>query len=122
MSAEILDLAYIKELREAAFGSEDEEAFLDLLKTYVEGTEQALSGMTSALERGDLEKIARLAHTFKGSSANIGALAVTTALKDIESLAQSDNDQEKKMPQLIENARQMFQQTKKALQNQFNLP
>jgi histidine phosphotransfer protein HptB len=64
-----------------------EEDFGSLLEAYLKDSEQRFYEATEAWEAGDFDRLSRSAHSLKGSSSNIGAVALATLCGDLESLA-----------------------------------
>ena len=78
-SEEILDV-------DAALGrmAGDRELLEDVARLFEEEAVRMLDALRQALVARDVPLLSRLAHTIKGSSSNIGALAVTHAAEEIE--------------------------------------
>lgn len=64
-----------------------EEDFGVLLETYLEDSAKQLQQVTDAWEDGDLEAVRRSAHSLKGASSNVGAVALATLCAHLEQLA-----------------------------------
>jgi ligand-binding sensor domain-containing protein/signal transduction histidine kinase/DNA-binding response OmpR family regulator len=72
--------------------SDDDEDFAqDLVQLFIESGDAALRDITVALRRGDLATVGRVAHSFKGSSANIFAQPASTAAARLEEAARAGN-------------------------------
>jgi CheY-like chemotaxis protein/HPt (histidine-containing phosphotransfer) domain-containing protein len=69
----------------------DEEFAQELVQLFIESGDAALRDITIALQRGDLATVGRVAHSFKGSSANIFAQPASTAAAHLEEAARSGN-------------------------------
>lgn len=67
-----LDQELIGELKEIMA-----DGFVTLVESYEQDTAKRLADMRQALAHGDLTLLAQLAHSLKGSSSNLGAIAVT---------------------------------------------
>jgi signal transduction histidine kinase/DNA-binding response OmpR family regulator len=89
----------------------------DLIELYLQTGEQLLSTMESALRKGDLASVQRSAHTFKGASANLGAVRVHDLLLSIEH-AKNVDDMAVKMTA----ARTAFQHTRLLLESRAARP
>jgi PAS domain S-box-containing protein len=78
-SEEVLDV-------DAALGrmAGDRELLEDVARLFEEEGAKMLGGLHQALAAQDVPLLSRLAHTIKGSSSNIGALAVSHAAEEIE--------------------------------------
>jgi CheY-like chemotaxis protein/HPt (histidine-containing phosphotransfer) domain-containing protein len=69
---------------------EGDEAFVrDLIDAFITTGDRELAAITMALRTGDADSLRESAHTLKGASANMRALAVTTAAAELESAAGS---------------------------------
>jgi signal transduction histidine kinase/DNA-binding response OmpR family regulator len=89
----------------------------DLIQLYLQTGEQLLATMESALRKGDLASVQRSAHTFKGASANLGAVRVHDLLLSIEH-AKNVDDMAVKMTA----ARTAFQHTRILLESRSTRP
>jgi two-component system sensor histidine kinase/response regulator len=69
----------------------DRALFDELTHVFQEDCPRIVEGMRHAIALHDAKSLEHHAHTLKGSSANLGALAVSHAAGEIEKLAQSDN-------------------------------
>jgi ligand-binding sensor domain-containing protein/signal transduction histidine kinase/CheY-like chemotaxis protein/HPt (histidine-containing phosphotransfer) domain-containing protein len=70
--------------------SDGDEAFAqELVQLFIESGDAALRDITVALQRGDLATVGRVAHSFKGSSANIFAQSASTAAARLEQAARA---------------------------------
>ncbi|MDH5179311.1 MAG: response regulator [Gammaproteobacteria bacterium] len=69
---QILDPAAIDELHEIM-----EEGLFDVLQAFNASMQEHIPALQDAVENGDEEAVARITHTMKGSSANIGALSLS---------------------------------------------
>jgi signal transduction histidine kinase/ligand-binding sensor domain-containing protein/CheY-like chemotaxis protein/HPt (histidine-containing phosphotransfer) domain-containing protein len=69
----------------------DEDFAQDLVQLFIESGDAALRDITVALQRGDLATVGRVAHSFKGSSANIFAQPASTAAARLEEAARAGN-------------------------------
>jgi two-component system, sensor histidine kinase and response regulator len=84
-SADAVDLADVLERLDG-----DRTLFDELTHVFQEDCPKTLDGMRRAIALHDPKSLERLAHTLKGSSANLSAFAVSQAAGEIERLAQSD--------------------------------
>jgi PAS domain S-box-containing protein len=79
----VLDDAVVAELRRLAEQLGDD--FLEtLLSEYLTDAADRLQGLRAAVDDGDVEAVLRIAHTFKGSSASMGALGMSSRLQEVE--------------------------------------
>jgi len=74
-----LDLAQIQELKEIM-----EDAFDDLISTYLKDSEEKLIKLNQAISSQDSAEIAELAHSIKGASANIFAEELSELCRIVE--------------------------------------
>lgn len=80
----IIDQQTLENLRELNPG--DEDAFLrEIRDIFFEDTPQRLAELDQCLASGDASKFSRTAHSIKGSSANLGAVAVSEIAGKLES-------------------------------------
>lgn len=78
-----LDLQAIENLR--ALNPDDDDAFLREITTiFLEDTPVRLAELEQSLVNGDVATFARAAHSIKGSSANLGAMALRAAAEKLE--------------------------------------
>lgn len=79
----IIDPAAIENLRALNPGDNDE--FLrEIIGIYLDDTPLRIGELESALGSRDMEKFVRAAHSIKGSSANLGALALRAVAERLE--------------------------------------
>ena len=69
----------------------EENEFLELIGLFVKTAYSDLNKLQSAIEDGDTEKAARVAHSIKGTSANLGLMGIFELAKEIEMSVQ-END------------------------------
>jgi len=62
----------------------EENELLELLRLFVESGYSDLNELQSAIEDGDAEKAGRVAHSIKGTSANLGLTEIFEFAKRIE--------------------------------------
>lgn len=74
-----LDWELVRELKDIMA-----EGFITLVESYERDTSSRLKEMHRALEQGDRALLRQLAHSLKGSSSNLGAVAVTGHCVDLE--------------------------------------
>lgn len=79
---ERLDPALLQELKMLM-----EDEFGMLLEAYLDDSAQQLREISDAWEDGDLERLRRGAHSLKGASSNLGAVALAALCADLEQLA-----------------------------------
>ena len=79
----------IKELREIM-----EEDFVELVSTYVSDSREKIRNLDAAFNTVNHENLRSLAHTLKGSSANLGAMALSSFCAELEGLAKEERSTE----------------------------
>jgi len=84
-AAEVLDLHAALDRVEG-----DRDLLEELVRLFIEGYPAAMEDMRHALRDGDAHLLQRLAHTMKGSSANLGADRVSQAALALEMQARSE--------------------------------
>ena len=84
----VIDPQSIENLRALNPGDNDE--FLrEIAGIFFEDTPQRIAELDESLLAGDLARFTRAAHSIKGSSSNLGALALRTAAEKLEHEARS---------------------------------
>ena len=63
----------------------------ELLKMFVDDTENSLSQLDAAIGLGDQTAVQELAHYIKGASANVGAVGMSQAAAQLETMAKEGN-------------------------------
>lgn len=76
-------LSTLKEIMEDDFGL--------LIDTFINDSSERLATLAQEIERGDSDAVRRSAHSFKGSSSNIGALRLAELCLIIESQGNEGN-------------------------------
>ena len=76
-----VDMAMLGELREIM-----EEDFNILIETYLEDSKTRLIAINEAFNEKDSEALRGAAHSFKGSSSNVGAIFLADLCKTVEDL------------------------------------
>jgi HPt (histidine-containing phosphotransfer) domain-containing protein len=85
----IIDLQTIENLRALNPGDNDE--FLrEIAAIFSEDTPLRIAELDQSLAGGDLPRFTRAAHSIKGSSANLGALALRAVAEKLEHLARTN--------------------------------
>ena len=107
----IIDPDAIKNLRE--LGSGDDAFLLEIIGIFLEDTPQRISELDTFLAKQDIEGFGRAAHSIKGSSANLGALALRAAAEKLERHARSTGLSD--VTEMITDIQVAFAQTKTAL-------
>jgi HPt (histidine-containing phosphotransfer) domain-containing protein len=84
----VIDLQAIENLRALNPGDNDE--FLrEIAAIFLEDTPLRLTELDESLAAGDVSKFTRAAHSIKGSSANLGAIALRAAAEKLEQQART---------------------------------
>tara|TARA_B100000676_G_C18067519_1_gene841963 strand:- start:1462 stop:1800 length:339 start_codon:yes stop_codon:yes gene_type:complete len=104
----ILDTEVVSELQEV-MGQD----FQMLVDSFHRDGEQRLAALDSALAEGDQETFRRQAHSFKGSSGNLGAVRVYDLCLQLESLGREGELGQ--VPELLVRLRDAFEQACTAL-------
>ena len=105
-----LNSGQINELKELM-----EDAFEDLINTYLTDSDQKNQLLKEAIAGGDLLKIAEISHSLKGSSANICAQSLSLIFKEIEDLARAETLAN--IADLFTKSQQEYQQVKTELES-----
>jgi len=79
----IIDLQTIDNLRSLNPG-DDDEFLREIVGIFFEDTPLRIAELDQSLAAGDLPRFTRAAHSIKGSSANLGAMALRTAAETLE--------------------------------------
>lgn len=69
----ILDMEVVEELLSLT-GDEDPELLLDLIGMFLDDAPDKLQKLEAAFETGDMQELARIAHSLKGSAGNLGVI------------------------------------------------
>jgi HPt (histidine-containing phosphotransfer) domain-containing protein len=82
-------------LREQMGGEADVDALLrELAPIFVDYSRACFEKLHAAATEGDLETIARLAHTLKGSAATLGAASLAECCAELQCAARSQNEED----------------------------
>ncbi len=71
--------------------AEDADSAAELIQLFLEDTATSLNDMDAALTLGDPDRVSRLLHSIKGSSAQMGALTIANACAELERGAAAGN-------------------------------
>ncbi len=96
-------------------GPEDPGLFRELVELYLADAPRLLSALEGCLAAGDGSGLERAAHTLKSSSANMGAMRLSSLCKELESRARKQNLSD--VPSLVAEARGMFNEVESALKD-----
>jgi len=79
----VIDPQAIENLRALTPGDNDE--FLrEIIGIFLDDTPQRIAELDQSLAAGDAEKFTRAAHSIKGSSSNVGAMALRAVAESLE--------------------------------------
>ena len=96
-----LNMAQILELKELM-----EDSFSDLIQTYIQDSDIKLNALKVAVNSTDSHEAAELAHSLKGSSANICAESLSALFQTVENAGRAQDLHH--IPQVIEQIEQEF--------------
>ncbi len=82
----ILDLETLRSLQELG-GEDDPELLGELVELFVDDAGKRVQGILAALDRNDVESVARAAHALKSAAANLGAFGFSGACRELEAIA-----------------------------------
>jgi PAS domain S-box-containing protein len=112
-----LDQQALDELRKLQMDGEP-DIVQELGGMFLERAPARISAMKEALARGDAEALKREAHNLKSSSANLGALQLSSFCKDLEILGRSGELQGAQ--ELMEKAEAEFERVRTALESEIS--
>ena len=104
-----LNMEQIQELKDIM-----EEGFNDLVLTYLNDSEVKLTALKAAIQSSKSEQVAEIAHSLKGSSANIYAESLSALFKKVEDSGRSQTLQD--VPYVFEKIEEEFSHVKTQLQ------
>lgn len=108
------DATSLTKLAELKALSPDAAFVDDLIKVFLDDAASLLSQMESAGERGDPEELKRLAHSFKGSAASIGAQRLCDVCTELDRL--STNVSAERITALLRSVRRELEQVRTELE------
>ncbi|MDD5675089.1 MAG: ATP-binding protein, partial [Chitinivibrionales bacterium] len=85
--------------------SNDRALFSQILATFAKGAHDQLAGMKSSLSGNNLAEARRIAHTLKGASLNVGAVALAALAAEFESACRTNIGH---APEIFEKLEQSF--------------
>lgn len=85
-----------------------------LVRTFLNDSLQRITAITAALDCGDAEALRRAAHSFKGSSGNLGALQLAELCRQLEERGR-DGDTGGDCPALLARLAQEFDYVEREL-------
>lgn len=111
MSEVVLDPEIVRELQTVMEGD-----FRTLVDSFARDSRQRLEALEQAIANGAAEEVHRSAHSFKGSSGNLGALALSNRCRELEQMGRSGNLEA--APGKLEEIRSAFERAREALEEQ----
>lgn len=109
MTAPVLDRDVVAELQ-SVMGPD----FRTLVESFFRDSEQRLTLLQEIIDRGEADELRQAAHSFKGSSGNLGALALSGLCLELEQAGRSG--QLDQVPELMERIRQAYNQARRELE------
>lgn len=110
MTEAILDQEIVNELQ-SVMG----ENFQTLVESFFRDSEQRLTLLHEAIDRGEAEEVRQTAHSFKGSSGNLGAQALSGLCLELEQAGRSG--QLDQAPELLERIRRAYDEARRELEH-----
>ena len=107
-----IDMRVIADLRELG-GDEDPGLLTELIDLFLTDAPGRVRDVETGLATGDIKLVERAAHTLKSSSANIGALTLSSICKRIEELAR--NQEKDAIKRLLAETTRSFSEAESAL-------
>ncbi len=101
----VIDMEIIKELRDIMG-----DAYSALVQAFVRDGHLRLNQLREAVQKGDAENLRQIAHSFKGSSGNLGARRLASLCQVMETVPPAE------ARELLERIEQAFQEAKSALE------
>ncbi len=109
-----VDFSVLEQFKEL-MGDEGEDEVRDLVNLYLDDAPNQISAMKESLSGSNAEEFCRAAHSFKSSSANIGAFGLQTICSELETMGKAHNLGEEVGEQLAK-AEQEYASVQSALQ------
>lgn len=92
----------------------DKDIYLEIARFFSDRVAQDVAVLAEALEKGSLEEATRMAHSFKGSAATVGAEVARGACAELEAACRQGNVQA--LPGLFATARQELTTAQKTIE------
>lgn len=108
MTEQALDTDIINELIQV-MGTE----FATLVESFLRDSEQRLQLLGQAIQGDEAETVRELAHSFKGSSSNLGATELSALCRSLEQAGRDGALDEAR--EILEQARDVFERTRRQL-------
>lgn len=104
-----LDEVVVSELKELL-----EDGFSGLVAAYLSDARDNLDKIKKAFEANDLASLSKVAHTLKGSSANVGARSMSELCQELYAIS-NDSTRKEELHNLIINSDEVFRHVEAAL-------
>lgn len=91
----------------------DKDIYLEIARYFSERVAPDVAALAQALENGSMEEATRMAHSFKGSAATVGAEVARAACAELEAACRQGNTAA--LPGLFATARQELATAQKAI-------
>jgi HPt (histidine-containing phosphotransfer) domain-containing protein len=108
----IIDIDVLNELKEIM-----EDDFDELISIFISDGQVQIDNLKKAIDSSNVDDARRIAHTLKGSSANLGVLDLSETCKQLEHKAAEGSLENAN--ELLEKIISFFNETKKILENNF---
>ncbi len=99
----------------ALWGEDAGDVIREIVTMYLDAGPRTLQDLRHALEEGNLREVRRMAHSFKGNSATLGAHRLARICQQIEDAAREGNAEQAQM--LLQEAEHEFSHVQQALQS-----
>jgi HPt (histidine-containing phosphotransfer) domain-containing protein len=109
MTEPTLDRDVVGELQ-SVMGSD----FQTLVESFFRDSEQRLTWLREAIEQGEADEVRQTAHSFKGSSGNLGATALSSLCLELEQVGRSG--QLDPASDLLERIREAYSEVRRQLE------
>lgn len=110
MTEPTVDHAIVEELQ-SVMGREGFQALVD---SFVRDSRHRLELLHDAIQQGEPDEVRQTAHSFKGSSGNLGATELSALCLELEQTGRSGNLT--RAPELLEQMRQSFERAQRELE------
>ena len=109
MAGPTLDREIVQELQ-SVMGSE----FRTLVESFERDSRQRLQTLEEAVDRAAADEVRQTAHSFKGSSGNLGALELSQLCLELEQAGRSGDLEP--APELLQRIREAFERARRELE------
>lgn len=121
MSESLLNMEYINNLRDEAFGPEGADDFKELLMVYINESEKNVPQIEAALAGKNWEESIRLVHSLKGASRNVGATEVAALCQETEVSLKTGSYTEESLKTFLEQLKVKVSATQQEFKDKFEL-